>query len=83
MITCLQSNWKMLTRLARGETGRIKEVLGEDSITIQLMEMGLVPGIDIRCVGSAPLGDPLEFELLGFRLSLRRRESERIILFDD
>ena len=73
----------MLARLARGETGRIKDVLGGDSVAIQLMELGLVPGIEIRLIGSAPLGDPLEYELLGFRLSLRRRESERIILFDD
>ena len=70
----------MLAQLARGETGRISEILGEDDLAIQLMEMGLVPGIDIRCIGSAPLGDPLEFELLGFHLCLRRKECERIIL---
>ena len=70
----------MLAQLARGETGRISEILGDDDLAIQLMEMGLVPGIDIRCIGSAPLGDPLEFELLGFHLSLRRKECERIIL---
>ena len=70
----------MLAQLAHGETGRIREILGDDDLAIQLMEMGLVPGIDIRCIGSAPLGDPLEFELLGFRLCLRRKECEHIIL---
>jgi ferrous iron transport protein A len=50
----------------------------QDEISLRLLEMGLTPGVEIRRVGAAPLGDPLEFELRGYRLSLRRCEASRV-----
>ncbi|MBT3891877.1 MAG: hypothetical protein HOF72_14715, partial [Planctomycetaceae bacterium] len=38
------------------------------------------PGTQVTRVGSGPLGDPLEFELLGFSLSLRKAEARRVEL---
>ena len=40
--------------------------------------MGLTPGTDVRLMGVAPLGDPLELELRGYRLSVRKREASRV-----
>ena len=40
--------------------------------------MGVTPGVEIRRLGAAPLGDPLEFELRGYRLSLRKSEAQHI-----
>ena len=37
--------------------------------------MGVTPGVEVRLVGTAPLGDPLAFEVRGYRLSLRRAEA--------
>ena len=42
------------------------------------MEMGLTPGVELELIGVAPLGDPLELELRGYRLSLRQSEAQRI-----
>ena len=42
------------------------------------MEMGLIEGEPIEFVGAAPLGDPLEFTLRGYRLSLRSTEARRV-----
>ena len=42
------------------------------------MEMGLTPGAEVRIVGVAPLGDPLELELRGYRLSVRKSEAARV-----
>ena len=42
--------------------------------------MGVTPGVELRRLGAAPLGDPLEFELRGYRLSLRRSEAQHIEL---
>ena len=42
---------------------------------MQLMNMGLIPGTRVSVLRSAPLGDPLEIALRGFRLRLRRREA--------
>lgn len=41
----------------------------------RLLAMGLVPGAEFRVLRRAPLGDPVEIELLGFRLSLRAGEA--------
>lgn len=50
----------------------------DPSLGMRLMEMGLIPGTLVRFIGTAPLGDPLEFELRGYRLSLRRAEAELV-----
>ncbi len=44
----------------------------------RLREMGLLPGVKIRLVRRAPLGDPLEISFRGALFSLRRQEAERI-----
>ena len=41
----------------------------------QIMRLGLTPGTPFRVVRVAPLGDPMEIEVRGFRLSLRRAEA--------
>jgi ferrous iron transport protein A len=42
------------------------------------MEMGLTPGVELRLIGAAPLGDPLELEVRGYRLSVRKSEAQRV-----
>ena len=61
-----------------GQTGRVVRVVGSDEISRRILEMGVTPGVEIRRIGTAPLGDPLEFELRGYRLSLRRNEAAHI-----
>ena len=66
--------------LAVGEVGRVLEVTGNDEISRRILEMGVTPGAKIRRIGAAPLGDPLEFELRGYRLSLRKNEALHVEL---
>jgi len=61
-----------------GQPTRVVQVTGTDDVSRRLLEMGVTPGVEIRRIGAAPLGDPLEFELRGYRLSLRRKEAEHI-----
>jgi ferrous iron transport protein A len=61
-----------------GQSGRVARVVGSDEISRRILEMGVTPGIEIRRLGTAPLGDPLEFELRGYRLSLRKAEAAHI-----
>ena len=42
--------------------------------------MGLTPGVEVTIVGTAPLGDPVELELRGYRLSIRRNEAARVVV---
>lgn len=67
-----------LSELAPGESGYISKVTGSDSERLRLIELGCVPGTALRVVRAAPLGDPMEIELRGFRLSLQRREASAI-----
>lgn len=71
---------RIAAELSAGESGRVARVTGADEISRRLMEMGVTPGVQLRCLGAAPLGDPLEFELRGYRLSLRRSEAQHIEL---
>jgi len=67
-----------LAKLAVGARARVVKIDGSDEIACRLMEMGLTPGAPVSLVGVAPLGDPLELELRGYRLSVRRSEAARV-----
>jgi ferrous iron transport protein A len=69
---------RFAAELEVGQAGRVVQVLGTDEIGRRILEMGVTPGIEIRRIGTAPLGDPLEFEIRGYRLSLRKHEAQQI-----
>lgn len=66
-----------LCDLAPGASARLVAVGGSDDVSLRLMEMGLVRGTVVTVRRVAPLGDPLELELRGYRLSIRRAEAAR------
>jgi ferrous iron transport protein A len=70
-----------LNTLIPGERG-IVEKLATPSFEVRqrLLEMGLTKGITIKVIRVAPLGDPIEIELRGYRLSLRRKEAEAVMI---
>jgi len=67
-----------LADLAVGRSGRVLQVKGVDDISLRLLEMGLTPGVEVAIVGAAPLGDPIELELRGYQLSVRKSEAARV-----
>ena len=69
-----------LDHVGVGETTRIVDVPGDDPVSLRLLEMGLTPGVTVAVVAAAPLGDPLELELRGYRLSIRRREAALVMV---
>jgi ferrous iron transport protein A len=71
---------KSLADLAVGQGGTIARVDGPRAFRRRLMELGLVPGTPVRVVNVAPLGDPLELEVRGSRLSIRALEARAIAL---
>lgn len=58
----------------------VQSVGGDRAFRRRLMELGLVPGTPISLVQFAPLGDPLEIEARGCRLSIRRAEAAQLIV---
>jgi Fe2+ transport system protein FeoA len=67
-----------LAQIGIGQTAKVVNVTQAGLISQRLMEMGVTPGVQMRYVGAAPLGDPLEYELRGYRLCMRRSEAEQI-----
>ncbi len=67
-----------LSRLLPGQSGRIVTVQGEPQLALRILELGLVCGTPVRLLRSAPLGGPIEVEIDGAFLSLRRGEADAI-----
>lgn len=69
---------RSLSSLLPGDTARVYGVSGTGPTSRRLQEMGIVPGVSVRVIKTAPFGDPLEVRLLGYNLALRRSEADLI-----
>ena len=67
-----------LSDLHTGERAVIAKVSGHGSFRKRLIEMGFIRGKSVRVVLNAPLKDPIEYEILGYKVSLRREEASKI-----
>jgi ferrous iron transport protein A len=67
-----------LNKLGIGCQGSVVSVGGDEEIRRRLMEMGLCGGATVEAVRRAPLGDPTEFRLRGYHLSLRDEQSRHV-----
>ncbi|MDM7922943.1 MAG: ferrous iron transport protein A [Pyrinomonadaceae bacterium] len=65
-----------LAEIPIGNTVRVKAVRGNSRIATRLMEMGVVPGVAVEIVKSAPFGDPIQLRLLGYSLAVRKSEAD-------
>jgi len=72
---------KRLSEMRPGEEGIIIDFLrGPNTLLRRLLDMGLVKNTRIKVIRNAPLGDPVEFEALGYPISLRKDEAKYIIV---
>ena len=67
-----------LHKLRVGQRGVVVHVGGKGPARRRMMDMGLVPGTEVKVVRVAPLGDPIEFTVKGYSLSLRASEAQAI-----
>lgn len=67
-----------LAEVLVGQCGQVTGIAGTDEVSMRLLEMGLTPGTRFSMLGVAPLGDPIEIEVRGYRLSLRKSEAARV-----
>ena len=67
-----------LSDLKTGERGIIVKVHGHGSFRKRITEMGFIKGKEVRVVLNAPLRDPIEYEIIGYKISLRRDEAGEI-----
>jgi Fe2+ transport system protein FeoA len=67
-----------LDSLRPGEKATVKTIGGKGAIRRRLMDMGITRGVEIKAMKVSPLGDPVEYRLRGYNLSLRKSEAEMI-----
>ena len=67
-----------LDQLTPGQSAKIKKVGGKGPVRRRLMDMGMINGTDVVMIKSSPLGDPVEYKIRGYSLSLRKSEAQMI-----
>ena len=66
--------------LKKGDRAVVKQVTSSSAEAVRLQEMGLTEGTNFRVVKVAPFGDPIEIDMRGYRLCLRKRETEGFLI---
>lgn len=69
-----------LRDLKPGQQGCVASIGATGPMKRRIMDMGVTPGIEIKVVKVAPLGDPVEVNVRGYELSLRKEEAQQIEL---
>lgn len=76
--TELEVKSKRLADLSTGSRGVIVHVLGQGAFRKRISEMGFVKGQQVKVIKNAPMKDPVEYEIMGYKVSLRRSEADLI-----
>lgn len=67
-----------LKELGIGKSAKITTVGGEGALRQHFLDMGVIPGAEITMVKYAPMGDPMQFQIHGYELTLRVADAEKI-----
>ena len=66
-----------------GDTCVITHVGGEGALRQHFLDMGVIPGTAIKMLKAAPMGDPVEYEIHGYSLTLRLDDAAKIGITED
>ena len=69
---------KTLKEVRIGESAIIKRLHGEGALKRRIMDMGLTKGVEVYVRKVAPLGDPIELNIRGYELSIRKADAEMV-----
>ena len=69
---------KTLRQTKVGETVRVVKLHGEGAVKRRIMDMGITKGVEVYIRKVAPLGDPVEVNVRGYELSLRKADADMI-----
>lgn len=69
---------KTLKEVRVGQTVKVVKIHGEGALRRRIMDMGITKGVEIYVRKVAPLGDPVEINVRGYELSLRRADAEMV-----
>lgn len=66
-----------------GQSGVIGTVGGEGPLRLRFLDMGLIPGTKVTLRKVAPMGDPIQIQVRGYELTIRREDASKITLRED
>ena len=66
-----------------GEQGCITRVGGEGALRLRFLDMGLIPGTTVRLQKIAPMGDPIQIQVRGYELTIRRDDAKMIDIVEE
>ena len=69
--------------LTIGESGMISQVGGEGALRLRFLDMGLIPGTTVTLRKIAPMGDPIQIQVRGYELTIRREDARKIDLREE
>lgn len=69
---------KTLRDTKPGETVKVVKLNGSGAVKCRIMDMGITKGVEVYVRKIAPLGDPVEFTVRGYELSLRKEDAEMV-----
>ena len=69
---------KTLKQTAIGQTVRVVKLHGEGAVKRRIMDMGITKGVEVHVRKVAPLGDPIEINVRGYELSIRKADADMI-----
>lgn len=67
-----------LKQIKVGQSAKVLKLHGEGAVKRRIMDMGLTKGVDVYVRKVAPLGDPIEVNVRGYELSIRKADAEMI-----
>ncbi|AFM42077.1 Fe2+ transport system protein A [Desulfosporosinus acidiphilus SJ4] len=71
---------RCLGELKPGERACVERINGGGALRRRMMDMGIVPGVELEVVRCAPMGGPLQIRLKGYYLAMRRGECAKIVV---
>ena len=66
-----------------GQSGTIFQVGGEGPLRLRFLDMGLIPGTRVTLRKVAPMGDPIQIQVRGYELTIRREDAAKIALEEE
>jgi len=71
---------KTIKELKPGQTGIVTQINSTGALKRRLVDMGITPGVRVMVRKVAPLGDPIEINLRGYELTIRKTEAQNIFI---
>ena len=71
---------RTLRQIKRGETVKVVRLTGEGAVRRRIMDMGITKGVEVMVKKVAPFGDPIELNVRGYELSIRKADAEMILV---